>query len=92
MMLRTGSIVLQPALRDVLFVVVSLSWPLAVEVQRDDQQRLDEHGGIIRLNDNDPAFADSNEVGVPDRHPAAVCQTDVERSERLSMQRLTNAF
>jgi hypothetical protein len=57
---------------------------LPVAVQRYDQQRLDKQGGIIRLNDDDSAFANGDEIGVSNRDSAPVRQTNVERLERLS--------
>jgi len=65
---------------------------LTVVVQRDDQQWFDNRPGIIRLDDDDSAFADSNKIRMPNGDPPAVSQANVEWLERLPMQSFTNAF
>ena len=65
---------------------------LAVEVQRNDRERLDEHGRIIRPDNDDPAFADGDESRMRNGDSAPVRQACVERLKRLPVQRFANTF
>lgn len=66
------------------FAAVGARAAFAVVVQRDDEQRLDNRPRVVRLNHDDPAFADGNHFRMRDGQRPPIRQKDIERLERLT--------
>ena len=65
---------------------------LAIVIQRNNHQRLDDRPRIILTDYHDPSWANGYEIGMWDWQRPPVSQSNRKRSKRLPMQRIANAL